>query len=398
MVIWEVKMARRAACPLFAIELLVLAVFAASAPPASAQLSGQDIHIGVGGPLTTGSATFGVEMRQAIDLAVAEKNAAGGVLGAKIVADALDDKADAGAGESVANAFCAGPALGIVGHVNSGVTIAASKVYATCSLAMITPMSSNPAVTENGLANVFRLTNRDDRKGPGLAAYLIDKMGKRRAVVIDDGTQYGKGLAESFSKGFEAKSGAIAARVQVKVGDTQFADLVNGLPKDFDLLFFAGIREGSLILKAMRDQGVNQLFACGDGCWDVKGFILPAAGAAEKGEGVRILSAAPALGKVPGSAEFAAAYNAKYGAINNYAANSYDSARVLIAAIEAAAKAKGAVPSRADVLSALKGIKFQGVAYVKPVEWSAKGDNLAAVIFVNKVEGDRFQEIDQIGQ
>jgi branched-chain amino acid transport system substrate-binding protein len=71
---------------------------------------------------------------------------------------------------------------------------------------------------------------------------------------------------------------------------------------------------------------------------------------------------------------------------------------VLIAAIEAAAKAKGAVPSRADVLSALKGIKFQGVAYVKPVEWSAKGDNLAAVIFVNKVEGDRFQEIDQIGQ
>src|SRR5580704_1384220 len=356
---------RRAPFLLRAFGLLaILAAPAFNAPSALAQLAGGEIHIGVGGPLTTGSATFGVEMRQAVDLAVAEANAAGGILGAKIIADAADDIANNQQGEAVAKGFCDAPGvLGVVGHVNSGVTIAASKIYAGCGLAMITPMSSNPGVTENGLANVFRLTNRDDRKGPGLAAYLIDKMGKRRAVVIDDGTQYGKGLAESFSKGFEAKSGAIAARVQVKVGDTQFADLVNGLPKDFDLLFFAGIREGSLILKEMRDQGKNHLFACGDGCWDVKGFILPAAGAAEKGEGVRILSAAPALGKVPGSAEFAAAYNAKYGAINNYAANSYDSARVLIAAIEAAAKAKGAVPSRADVLSALKAIKFQGIAY-----------------------------------
>src|SRR5579871_2632072 len=298
---------------LAAAAILVLAGGAVNG--AFAQLSGKEVLIGIGGPLTTGSATFGVEMRQAVDLAVDEKNAAGGVLGAKVVADAADDKADAAEGEKVAKSFCDGPALGIVGHVNSGVTIAASKVYAGCGLPMITPMSSNPAVTENGLPNVFRLTNRDDRKGPGLAAYLIEKMGKRRAVVVDDGTAYGKGLADSFAKGFEAKGGAVVARDEVKVGDTQFAELVKGLPKDFDVLFFGGIREGALILKEMREEGVNQLFACGDGCWDVKGFILPSAGAAEKGEGVRILSAAPALGKVPGSTEFAAAYEAKYGPI-----------------------------------------------------------------------------------
>jgi branched-chain amino acid transport system substrate-binding protein len=173
---------------------------------------------------------------------------------------------------------------------------------------------------------------------------------------------------------------------------------VKSLPKDFDLLFFAGIREGALILKEMRGQGLNQLFACGDGCWDVTGFILPAQGAATKGEGVRVLSAAPALGKVPGSAEFAATYAAKYGPINNYAASSYDSARVLLAAIEAAAKAKQGAPSRADVLAALKAIKFQGIAYAKPVEWNEKGDNKAAVIFVNLVDGDHFKEIDQIGE
>jgi branched-chain amino acid transport system substrate-binding protein len=386
----------RTARPLVAI--LALFALAALAAPAAAQLAGQEIHIGVGGPLTTGSATFGVEMRQAVDLAVAEKNAAGGILGAEVVADALDDKANNAEGESVAKSFCDGPALAVVGHVNSGVTIAASKIYAACGLSMITPMSSNPAVTENGLANVFRLTNRDDRKGPGLAGYLTGAMGKHRAIVIDDGTPYGHGLADSFAKGFEAKGGVVLTRRQIKVGDTQFADLVKGLPEDFDVLFFGGIREGALILKEMRDQGINQLFACGDGCWDVKGFIAPAQGAAEKGEGVRVLSAAPALGKVPGSAEFAAAYTAKYGPINNYAASSYDTARVAMAAIETAAMAKGAMPSRADVLAVLKDIKFQGVAYAKPVAWSEKGDNLAAVIFVNKVEGGKFVEIDQIGQ
>jgi branched-chain amino acid transport system substrate-binding protein len=366
------------------------------AGPASAQLAGQEIHIGVGGPLTTGSATFGVEMRQAVELAVAEKNAGGGILGARVVAVAADDQADNQKGAAVAKGFCDDPAdLGVVGHVNSGVTIAAAPVYAGCGLAMITPMSSNPGVTEQGLANVFRLTNRDDRKGPGLARWLYGE-GKRRAVVLDDGTVYGKGLADGFVTGFEGAGGAVAARESVKVGETDFRPLLNRLPKDFDLLFFAGIREGAYIVKDMRALGLNQLFACGDGCWSVDGFIKPAGDAATAGEGVRILSAAPALGKVPGSADFAARYTAKYGAINNYAANSYDSARILMAAIEQAAKAKNAIPTRADVVAAVRASRLQGIAYARPVAWDAKGDNTSAVIFVNTVEDHRFKEIDEI--
>jgi len=168
-----------------AIGGLILASLVVIASSAFAQLSGQEIHIGVGAPLTTGSATFGVEMRQAIDLAVAERNAAGGVLGAKIVVDVLDDEANNAKGETVAKAFCEKPSvLGLLGHVNSGVTIAASKVYAGCGLPMITPMSSNPAVTDNGLPNVFRLTNRDDHKGPGLAAYLIEGRGSKDFATL----------------------------------------------------------------------------------------------------------------------------------------------------------------------------------------------------------------------
>jgi branched-chain amino acid transport system substrate-binding protein len=377
---------------------LPLLIFVAVAVPAAAQLDGKDTKIGIGGPLTTTSAGFGVEMKQAVELAVDERNDAGGVAGAKVVAIAVDDKADAETGKAVAKTFCDDPTiLGVVGHVNSGVAIATGKIYADCGLPVITPMASNPQVTESGFATVFRLTNRDDRKGPGLARYLIQKMGKRRALIVDDATPYGVGLADQFIVGF-SREGTVVARKSVKVGDRDFADFVKSWPKDFDVLFFAGIREGALILREMRAQGLTQLFTCGDGCWDTKAFIQAAEGAATKAEGVRILSAAPALGTVPGSSEFGARYTAKYGPINNYAANSYDSARVLMVAIAEAARDKQGILARADVVAALRKLTFQGIAYAKPVQWTEKGDNKSAVIFINSVEGDHFKQIDQIGE
>jgi branched-chain amino acid transport system substrate-binding protein len=374
------------------------ALLLSSIAAAGGDLAGQEIRIGVAGPLTTPSATFGVEMRQAVDLAVDERNAAGGLSGAKVVAAVIDDQADPEKGKAAANALCDDQSvLAVVGHVNSGVMLAAEKIYADCGLAVLTPMASNPAITEKGLANVFRLTNRDDHKGPALARWLTTSMGKKAAVVVDDGTPYGKGIADQFSNGFAAAGGTVLTRWTAKAGQTDFSAEVAGLPKDFDVLFFGGIKEGAYILKDMRKAGLSQVFACGDGCWSVGGFIKPAEGAATAGEGVRILSAAPAIGKVPGSAEFAERYKARFGPINNYAASSYDSARIVLSAIEAAAKAKGGLPGRADVLAALKGMTFQGVAYAGPETFDAKGDDKAAVIFVNEVDGDRFREIAEIG-
>ena len=378
--------------------IFVVALASVTAAASAGELTGQEIRIGVAGPLTTPSATFGVEMRQAVDLAIDERNAAGGVLGGRVVAEVIDDQADAEKGKAAAKALCDDPrVLAVVGHVNSGVMLASEKTYADCGLTILTPMASNPAITEQGLANVFRLTNRDDRKGPSLARWLTGKMGKRAAVVVDDGTPYGKGIADQFSTGFAAAGGAVVKRWTANAGQTDFAAEVAELPKDFDVLFFGGIKEGAYILKDMRKAGLNQVFACGDGCWSAGSFIKPAESAATAGEGVRILSAAPAIGKVPGSSEFAERYTARFGPINNYAASSYDSARLVMSAIEAAADKKGAMPDRADILAALKGAKFQGVAYAAPEAFDPKGDNVAAVIFVNDVDGGRFREIDQIG-
>jgi branched-chain amino acid transport system substrate-binding protein len=377
----------------------VLLALVVSATPARAQLAGQTVAIAVGGPLSGSAAPFGVEQKQAVEMAVDEKNAAGGLLGAKVVLVSADDRADSGEGKAVAQRFCDDPkVLGVVGHVNSGVTIDASGVYAACRLAMVTAMSSNPGVTERGLDNVFRLTNRDDNKGPAIATYLVRTLGKKRAAVVDDQTVYGRGLAELFAKAFARAGGEIVTRASVKVGQTDFEPTVASLPKDFDVLFFAGIAEAAPLLKAMRARGLAQRFACGDGCWDVKGFIARADGATSQGEGVLILSAAPAVGRVPGSAEFAARYQAKYGPIANYAVNSYDSARLVLLAVETAARQKGGLPARGEVLAALRALKFQGIAYARPITWDPKGDNSAAVIFLNVVEGDRFKEIAEISR
>jgi branched-chain amino acid transport system substrate-binding protein len=381
------------------VTFLLVGLLAAWSAPAGAQLQGQVIRIGIGAPLTGGAATFGVEMKHAVELAIEEQNSAGGVLGARLEAAGFDDEASDAKGQAGASALCQDPAvLAVVGHVNSNVSITASTVYAGCGLAMLTPMSSNPGVTDRGLPNVFRLTNRDDHKGPGLAAYLYRRVGKRRAVVVDDRTAYGKGLADLFADAFAHLGGTVAARPTVKVGDRDFQALLAGLPPDFDVMFFGGIAEAAHLLKQMRERGLNQLFACGDGCWNVKGFIQPAAAAATQGEGVLILSAAPAIGRVPGSAAFAERYTKRFGPIANYAVNSYDSARLVVSAIQQAASAKGGLPTRGEVVAALRTFQYQGIAYARPVAWDAKGDNTAAVIFLNVVEGDRFKEIGEISR
>ena len=380
------------------VACLLAGLLAAGPGPATAQaLQGQVIRIGIGAPLTGGAASFGVEMKNAVELAIEDQNRAGGVLGAKLEAAVFDDEASDAKGQAGATTLCQDPAvLGVVGHVNSNVSISASSVYAACGLAMLTPMSSNPGVTDRGLPNVFRLTNRDDHKGPGLAAYLYRRAGKRRAVVVDDQTAYGRGLADLFAGAFAKLGGTVVARPTVKVGDRDFQTLLAGLPAGFDVMFFGGIAEAPYLLQQMRERGLNQLFSCGDGCWNVKGFIQPAGAAATRGEGVLILSAAPAIGRVPGSAAFAERYTQRFGPIANYALNSYDSARLVIVAIQQAASARGGVPSRGEVVAALRRLQYQGIAYARPVTWDAKGDNTAAVIFVNVVEGDRFKEVGEI--
>src|SRR5256885_14104489 len=125
------------------------------------------IKLGVAGPITGGSATFGAQLKNGVEQAIADINSAGGILGQKIQAPAFigDDRADPKEGVSVANKFVGDGVKFVIGHFNSGVTIPASDVYQENGILEITPAATNPKVTERNLWNMFRVCGRDDQQG-----------------------------------------------------------------------------------------------------------------------------------------------------------------------------------------------------------------------------------------
>ncbi len=121
--------------------------------------------LGVGGPITGGNAAFGAQLKKGVEQAVADINAAGGILGQKIQLSIGDDGGDPNEGVSVANKFVGDGVKFVVGHFNSGVTIPASEVYQENGILMITPAATNPKVTERSMWNIFRICGRDDQQG-----------------------------------------------------------------------------------------------------------------------------------------------------------------------------------------------------------------------------------------
>src|SRR3954471_16280930 len=140
--------------------VLAFGLALAASGPAAAQ-----IKLGVGGPITGGSAAFGAQLKQGVEQAVEDINAAGGILGQKITLSVGDDRADPKEGVSTANKFVGDGVKFVIGHFNSGVTIPASDVYQENGILEITPAATNPRITERNMWNVFRTCGRDDQQG-----------------------------------------------------------------------------------------------------------------------------------------------------------------------------------------------------------------------------------------
>src|SRR5690242_9856359 len=179
----------------FVTVCLASGLAAALAAPATA-----DVRIAVGAPLTGGSAAFGAQLKQGTEQAVADINAAGGILGQKLVLSAGDDRADPKEGVSVANKFAADGVKFVVGHFNSGVTMPASEVYQENGILEITPAATNPKITERGMWNIFRVCGRDDQQGAVAGAYILKNYKGKKVALVHDKTTYGQGLADETKK------------------------------------------------------------------------------------------------------------------------------------------------------------------------------------------------------
>jgi branched-chain amino acid transport system substrate-binding protein len=241
---------------------LALSITAATAATATAQ-----VKLAVGGPITGPSAATGAQMKNGVDQAAADINAAGGILGQKVVVSYGDDVSDPKQGVSVANKFSADGVKFVIGHYNSGVTIPSSEVYQENGILQITPASTNPTVTERKMWNIFRVCGRDDQQGQVAGEYIAKHFKGKKIAIVHDKTTYGKGLADETRKTMGKAGMKDVLYEGVNTGEKDYSALVSKIKQSgADLIYWGGLyTEGGLIVRQMRDQGVKAPLMGGDG-------------------------------------------------------------------------------------------------------------------------------------
>src|SRR6185295_14777449 len=223
--------------------------------------------IAIVGPITGQYASFGAQMKNGGDMAVADINAAGGVLGKKLDLSTGDDACDPKQAVAVANQMTgAGVAL-VAGHYCSGSSIPASKVYAESDMVQISPASTNPAFTDDRAGpNIYRVCGRDDQQGGVAGKYLASHLGDKKIAFVQDKTAYGKGLADEVKKALNAAGKQETMYEAITAGEKDYSALVSKLKQaNIDVIFLGGYHtEAGLIVRQMRDQGLATVLMGGD--------------------------------------------------------------------------------------------------------------------------------------
>jgi branched-chain amino acid transport system substrate-binding protein len=230
----------------------------------------EDLTIAVAGPMTGGESAFGRQMKNGADMAVAEINAAGGVLGKKLALDVEDDACDPKQARSVAEKIGGAKIPFVAGHYCSSSSIPASEAYADNNVLQITPASTNPLFTERNLWNVARVCGRDDQQGAVAAAFIAKNFKGKKIAILDDKTTYGKGLADETKKSLNKLGVKEKLSESYNKGDKDFNAIVSRLKlENIDLVYVGGYhQEAGLILRQMRDQGLKTILMSGDALAD----------------------------------------------------------------------------------------------------------------------------------
>jgi branched-chain amino acid transport system substrate-binding protein len=300
---------------------------------ALAETSQAQVKLAVGAPITGPSAATGAQMKNGVDQAAIDINAAGGILGQKIAVSYGDDVSDPKQGVSVANDFAANGVRFVVGHYNSGVTMPASEVYQENGILEITPASTNPKVTERGMWNIFRVCGRDDQQGKVAGDYILKHFQGKKIAVVQDKTTYGKGLADEVKKTINAGGMKEVLYEGINTGEKDYSALVSKIKQSgADLVYFGGLyTEGGLIVRQMRDQNVKAPLMGGDG-------ITSDEFASVGGPGVEgtLMTYGPDPRNNPDASSVVAEFRAKKFEPEAYTLYSYAAVQVIKQAAEAA--------------------------------------------------------------
>src|ERR1700754_5046403 len=250
------------------LKLIGLAFGASLALSASALA--QDITVGVAGPMTGGESAFGRQMKNGAEQAVEDLNGAGGVLGKKLALQVGDDACDPKQARSVAEKLASAKIPFVAGHFCSSSSIPASEAYADGNVLQITPASTNPLFTERKLWNVARVCGRDDQQGLVAADYIVKNYKGKNIAILNDKSTYGKGLADETKKALNKAGITEKLFESYNAGDKDFNAIVSRLKlNNIDLVYVGGYhQESGLLLRQMRDQGLNTILMAGDALAD----------------------------------------------------------------------------------------------------------------------------------
>ena len=350
-----------------------------------------DIKFGFAAPLTGPQSHYGEEMRNGIQLALAEANAKKIKVGGKVANFVLvtrDDQADPRIAVQVAQQLVDANINGVLGHFNSGTSIPASRIYNEAGLPQVS-MATAPEYTKQGYNTAFRMMTSDTQQGAAVGGFIVKKLNAKKVAIIDDRTAYGQGLADQVDKAVKAAGGQVVRREYTTDKATDFASiLTNVRSTGADALFFAGTDAQSGPLKRQMEQlGLKAPLLSGE--MTRSDTFLRLAGTAA--EGTYASLAGVPIESLPGGKTFVADYKARFkmdpGVYSPYA---YDGAWNMVAAIE---KAGSADPAKyLPVLAKLqrKGLTSESIGY------DANGDLKEVAVTIYLVKGGKWEQAETV--
>lgn len=376
-------------------SLLILTMLAAVAAcdKKDAATAGNDlavIKIGSVAPLTGPIAHLGKDNENGTRLAIDEVNAQGLVLGGKKVQFQLyseDDQSDPKTATIVAQKLVDEHVKAVIGHLNSGTSIPASKIYADAGIAQISPSATAVAYTAQGFKTAFRVMANDKQQGSVLGEFAVKKLGGKNIAIIDDRTAYGQGLADEFARAAKAAGGNLVAREFTTDRSTDFMAILTSIKgKAPDVLFYAGMdSQSGPMIKQVRSLGLKLKFLGADGTQSQEFLKL----AGPDAEGVVASSPGLPLMEMPGGKAFNDKFNARFGKVQVYAPYAYDAAMVLVAAMK---QADSAEPER--YLDVLRKIKHQGVT--GPIAFDERGDVTGGAVTLYQVKNGAWSVMETV--
>jgi branched-chain amino acid transport system substrate-binding protein len=338
----------------------------------------QDLVIKIGhvAPTSGAIAHLGKDNENGARMAIDELNAKGVTIGgkkAKFELLAEDDAADPKQGTAAAQKLVDSKVNGVIGHLNSGTSIPASKIYSDAGVPQISPSATNPKYTRNGYKTAFRVVADDVHLGGTLGKYAVTTMKGKSIAIIDDRTAYGQGVAEEFEKGVKAAGGKTVGRQFTTDKATDFTAILTAIKGSKpDVVFFGGMDAvAGPMLRQMKQLGIDAKFMGGDGICSGE---LPKLAAGTMGDGQVVCAEAGGVdAKDPAAtkamADFRSKFKAKFNAdVQIYAPYVYDSVMVMA---DAMVKAGSADPAKyLPVLAKTSG--FKGVTGA--ISFDEKGD------------------------